>query len=234
MQCDRDTSRCIGGEPVCLTDGDCFAGEDCVSSRCAVPDDGCVRNSDCATAMICLGGHCQGECVTDRDCAVDEICDRGRCDPAPPTNNRTNNPTNNPTNNTTNNPTNNTTNNPTNNEFGGTFQLSTSTPIQRCNDLISINYDARTVVATQDGSAYTYTFPQSVYHGFVTPAGFFQVSWSGSQGYTQYCGDANTSNTYTGTFQDPDFFTGTLQVDFFYQLGDCNCSLFYDIVGTRL
>lgn len=217
--------RCVGGAcaPECVDAVDCAAGELCRAGlcepACVVDRDcaagqlcrsgrceaECAQDRDCAGGQLCRAGRCEAECVVDRDCAADQACDAGRCVAVVVTN-----------------------------PYGGRFNLSTSTGIQRCNDYVSLQYQSRTVDAVQDGASYTFFFPTSTYYGTIDEAGSFAVSWSGYQDTGPVCGDMNTANTYSGTFQGADLFTGTLAVDFFFQVPACNCTLWFPITGTRL
>ncbi len=239
---------CQNGQcvPGCESDGDCLAGQICQAGQCAEGcgsdvdcpadqicrqgrcSDECQLNSDCPGTQLCQDGRCVAECVEDRDCGQDRLCRNGQCvaecittvdcgqglvceagrcveddTPADP--------------------------------YTGTFLLSSPQPIQRCNAITSINYDSRLVQADQNGQGFTFTFsnPLTVYNGTVSEAGVFTVSWSGLQGATANCGELNTSNTYRAAFQNPDFLEGTLTVEFFFQLAECNCTLNWPIVGTR-
>lgn len=198
---------CVSGrcEPECVTDRDCEAGERCAAGACIL-DVECTRNSDCRTGEVCEANRCQPECVSDRDCAADEICADGQCKPDPGM---------------------------ADNPYSGQFQLSSTTSIQRCNDFISIQYDARTVSAVQNGQAYQLIFPSSVYYGSIQ-SGLFTVSWSGFQQTTSVCGDWNSANTFNGTFQGTNLWTGTLRTEHFFQVSSCNCVLNFQITGTRL
>ena len=48
------------------------------------------------------------------------------------------------------------------------------------------------------------------------------------------CGEWNSANTYTGTFQSPDLFMGTLRTEHYFQSRECNCVQIFQITGTRL
>ena len=211
---------CSGGEcvtdpgPECTRNDECGIGEVCTGGECVDADPECVRNSDCRDDLICEGGECVPECTTDRDCDVGMVCDQGRCEED--TSGMTSNGT-----------------TGQDNAYSGQFRLSSNAGIQNCNDFINIQYEAREVTAVQNGSAYTFIFPTSVYDGALT-GNSFQVSWSGFQQTTAACGDMNTANTYNGVFSSPDFFQGTLTSEFYFQVGSCNCTLFFPITGSRL
>lgn len=215
---------CEGTEcvPGCDTTG-CDTGQTCEQGRCRT---GCASEADCSGNDRCMGGSCTpgcasrsdcsggqicnlqglcGDCSATSECSLGERCSSGRCEPEPQPEN----------------------------PYAGTFLLSTSTGIQPCNIYHSLQYEARTTQATQNGLAYTFTFPESVYPGTIDSSGRFSVSWSGYQFTSAACGEMNSSNTYTGTFESPDLFRGTLTIDIFFQVSSCNCKLFFDITGTR-
>jgi hypothetical protein len=120
------------------------------------------------------------------------------------------------------------------NPFTGTFLISSSTPIRRCNELVSINFDPRVAQTTQSDQSFTLFLanPPTTYVGQLT-GNTFTVSWSGVNGNTEYCGGLTTSNTYVATFTNNDLFTGTLTVDFFFQIGSCDCQIQWPIIGVR-
>ncbi|MEO1268791.1 MAG: hypothetical protein AAFX99_11880 [Myxococcota bacterium] len=235
---------CVGGacvpepEDACTSSADCFAGEICTNGNCVPePEPDCTRNSDCAPMQVCSGGTCvdtgpecvfnsdcrddricvegvcMAECVLDRDCDVGQLCMQGRCveDTTGMTSNGTTGQ---------------------DNRYSGQFRLSSSSGIQNCSGVINVQYDARDVTALQNGMSYTFIFPTSTYDGSITN-NTFQVSWSGFQQRVEFCGDMNTANTYNGVFQNENFFQGTLTSEAFFQISSCNCTLFFDITGTR-
>ncbi len=215
--------RCLEGRCAaeCALASDCGDGELCREGRCA-PE--CVEDRDCASGQQCRAGRCAAECLVSSDCAGGQACRDGRCGPECVLDGDC----------------------PGGQrceggqcsavvaDYSGNFLISSTSPIQRCNTITSINFDPRVATAAQDGRAFSLTFnsPLTVYAGQID-GDSFAVSWSGPNGFTQNCGELNTSNTYTASFSGPDFFQGSLTVDFFFQLGECNCRIIWPIVGTR-
>lgn len=118
--------------------------------------------------------------------------------------------------------------------YDGMFLISSSTPIQRCNPTLSINYDPRSAQTTHNEQSFNLFFPNppTTYVGEFNE-GHFVVSWSGNNGSDINCGPATTSNTYDAQFNGYDFFEGMLTVDFFFPIGACNCRIIWPIIGTR-
>lgn len=206
------SSDCDGGlicregrcTPECAEDRDCLSGQRCNGGRCTAQ---CVDSRDCADDQVCRGGQCGPECLGLVDCAQGFVCEAGRCvQDLPP-----------------------------DNLYDGTFLISSTDPIQRCNDFIVTQFDSRLGTTAQNGQAFSLTFqgPLTVYNGQLNST-TFDVAWSGPQGFThQLCGELTTSNRYVATFQSADFFSGTLTINQFYQLGECNCTIVYPITGAR-
>jgi len=205
----------------CLGDDDCGEGQRCSEGACGpecLGDDDCgegqrcsagacgpecLGDDDCGEGQRCSAGTCGPECVSESDCAPGQVCQEGACVEAA-------------------------------DSFSGDFLISSPSPIQRCNDFLSINFDPRVAEADHSGRAFSLTFfdPETIYNG-VIDGGRFTVSWSGFNGATQNCGDLNTSNTYAASFEGEDTFEGTLTVDFFFQIGSCDCQIRWPVVGTR-
>ena len=224
-RCDEDGDCsagkvCRGGtcEPGCTRDEDCASGRVCRSGACETE---CTSDDDCEVGRVCRGQTCQAECSRDADCAAGRVCRDSRCEEEP-----VKLPNDPPVVET---PPPQTEENP----YSGRFRISSTQPIQRCNDYLLLQFDSRVVDAEQKGKAYTFTFPESTYHGQVS-MGSFSLSWSGLQGAHPLCGDFNTANVYTATFQGTDFFAGTLRMDAYFPLSSCNCTLIYPITGTRM
>jgi len=164
----------------------------------------CALNSDCALGQNCVANRCQAECVYDSDCGTGETCESGRCQLTQL------------------------------NPYSGTFMLSSSSPIQRCNANVLMQYESRLVQATQDLTAYTFVFTESTYYGTISSQGVFTVSWSGSQGFANStCGNVNSANVFSASFSNPNLFSGTIKTELFFDYGACNCTLYYPITGTR-
>jgi hypothetical protein len=118
--------------------------------------------------------------------------------------------------------------------YQGAFLISSSTPIQRCNPTLSVNYDPRVAQVTHTPPGFSLHFPNpaTTYVGQMTGL-TFSVSWSGPNGADLNCGALTSSNRYDATFASPDLFQGTLTVDFFFQVGACNCQIIWPVVGVR-
>lgn len=217
--CEAD--QCV---PECVEDRDCMSGEYCLKGECGVEcttqeeceagftcrlgrcEEGCASDEECDGALRCVEGMCAPECVMDSECVMDQRCEMSLCvDPEPIPD-----------------------------PYSGTFLISSSTPIRRCNELVSINFDPRVAQTAQDDQSFTLTLvnPPTTYVGQINQ-GSFTVSWSGLNGNTEHCGALNTSNTYVANFMGPDLFSGVLTVDFFFQVGSCDCRIQWPIIGVR-
>ena len=228
--------------PECVDDLDCEEAEYCIKGSCGIE---CGTDSECEDSLVCRAGRCEPECEISPDCAdgelcLDNLCQEGclesedcednlvcedyQCVPECLDNescaegqvctsgaciNQSN-------------------------PYSGSFLISSSTPILRCNELTSINYDPRLAQTTQTGNAFTLFFPSppTNYVGQIND-GQFTVSWSGVNGATEYCGTVTTSNTYVASFINEDMFQGTLNVQFFFQIPSCDCQIQWPIVGVR-
>lgn len=222
MDCDGgmicETGRCV---PECVDHRDCPEGDYCLKGRCGIE---CEIDLDCEGELVCRDFYCVPQCLSESDCESPFVCQAGECTPECLLDSDCtgaarcqeglcqiqDNP------------------------YSGTFLLSSATPIIRCNETVSINYDPRIVQATQDNEAFTLIFanPPTSYVGQIR-SGHFTVSWSGPNGATAQCGSVNTSNSYTATFSTPDLFQGTLSVQFFFQIPTCDCQITWPILGTR-
>ena len=70
------------GEPECVTDEDCVAGEVCGDQgECGAAPPECVEDEDCDDGDVCVGGSCVVDysCATDDDCGGCEVCAEGVC-----------------------------------------------------------------------------------------------------------------------------------------------------------
>ena len=214
---------CISGrcDPECTEERRCEGGLMCRDQRCQ-PE--CLVDSDCPDNLTCRAQICESECHPERECAEGLVCREGRCVPecmidgdcaeglacqdlrcvTPAA------------------------------PYTGTFLISSSTPIRRCNDLLSINFEPRVAQTTQNAQGFTLFLPNppTTYVGQLDGESF-TVSWSGSNGNTEYCGGLTTSNTYAATFTSEDLFMGTLTVDFFFQVGACDCQIQWPVIGVR-
>lgn len=192
-------------EAECMDSSDCLDPLVCVETRC-VPE--CVEATDCAEPLLCVENRCTPECTDRDDCPTDYNCVDQQCimNEVPVTS-----------------------------PYDGTFLISSSLPIQRCNPTLSVNYDPRQAQSTHNGQAFTLFFPNPAtrYLGEFNE-GRFVVSWSGLNGADLNCGQVTTSNVYDAQFNGEDFFEGTLTVDFFFSIGTCNCRIIWPIIGTRL
>lgn len=206
-------AQCV---PECVDDRDCEMGEYCIKGECGVE---CLTDDECEGGLTCREGACVPACLTDEECAEGEVCEMSqdgepRCMPSddPPVD-----PPADPV-----------------EPYTGLFLISSSTPIKRCNDLVSINFDPRLAETTQEDQRFTLTLvnPPTVYVGNINN-GSFTVSWSGLNGQTEHCGSLNTSNTYRANFTGEDIFMGVLTVDFFFQVGSCDCQIQWPILGVR-
>ena len=203
--CDPTALVCVEDtRHLCTSDAECLGDEVCVDGACQAPTPECVNENDCLGVEICRQGACVLECVNENDCLGTQTCTQNRCVDAV-----------------------------ADNPYSGTFTISSTNPIQRCNASTSIQFEARTVNASQSGVSYTFTFPTSTYNG-TAQSGQFTVSWSGSQGNNGgTCGELNSANVYQGTFQSNDLWTGTMTSQMFFQLASCNCTLVWPVTGTR-
>ena len=67
------------GECVCVTDGDCDEGLECVDGNCVEPP--CSSDGDCASGLECIDGDCvEPPCRSDRDCPGTTVCDEATGD----------------------------------------------------------------------------------------------------------------------------------------------------------
>lgn len=76
-RCNEEAGQCEPIEPVCQSNVDCAAGEECSESGACVPKS-CADDQECGDGAICEAGSCTEGCRNDAACG-EQICENNTC-----------------------------------------------------------------------------------------------------------------------------------------------------------